>query len=130
MRIAVPTEGQTKEAPVSPHFGRCDYYCIYDSETLAFDFVTNPFVKENAAGNKAAGLLHDHGVDFVIAQEIGSKAQQTLNKLQIKTFHSKSEGSLIDQIYKFMERDLPELTKGTKDNKHDHVHHEAHDHNH
>lgn len=130
MRIAIPTEGHTKESPVSHHFGRCDYYCIYDSETLSFSFVANPFVKENAAGNKAADLLHQHGVDFVIAAEIGGKAQQTLSKLQIQTFHSQPDQPLIDQIYKFMERDLPELTKGTKENKHDHAHHEAHEHDH
>lgn len=127
MRIAIPTEGHTKEAVVSPHFGRCDYYCIYDSEDLTFRFVANPFVKENAAGNKAAKLLLEERVDFVIASEIGSKAQKTLHSFRIKTFSGKDNVSLIDQIYSFMERDLQELEGGTKSNKHEHTHHESHE---
>ena len=122
MKIAIPTEGNTKEAPVSPHFGRCDYYCIYDSETLTFSFLDNPYVKENAAGNKAAKLLLEQGVDFVIASEIGNKAQQTLHNYKIKTYACKTEKSLIDQVYSFLEKDLAQLVEGTKGNSHDHSH--------
>lgn len=124
MRIAIPTEGNTKEAPVSPHFGRCDYYCIYDSEELSFRFIENPYVKENAAGNKAAKLLLEKNVDFVIASEIGNKAQKTLHSYKIKTYSYKSEKPLIDQIYSFLEKDLTVLEQGTKENKHNHTHHE------
>lgn len=126
MRIAIPTEGNTKESPVSPHFGRCDFYCIYDSEALTFSFLENPYVKENAAGNKAAKLLLEEQVDFVIASEIGTKAQKTLHGFKIRTYSSKSSKPLIDQVYSFLEKDLDILETGTKDNKHNHEHHESH----
>ncbi|QMS85807.1 NifB/NifX family molybdenum-iron cluster-binding protein [Candidatus Xianfuyuplasma coldseepsis] len=124
MRIAIPTEGNTKEAPVSPHFGRCDYYCIYDSEELSFRFIENPYVKENAAGNKAAKLLLEQCVDFVIASDIGNKAQKTLHSYKIRTYSSKSDKPLIDQVYSFLEKDLTVLEQGTKESKHNHTHHE------
>lgn len=126
MRIAIPTEDNNKEAPLSPRFGRCDYYCIYDSETLAISFLPNPFTKEPAAGNKAAKMLLEQNIDFVVTSEIGDIAQKTLHNFRIRTFQSKENKSIIDQIYGFMEKDLAVLDKSTKENKQNHEYHNFH----
>lgn len=123
MRIALVTEDNKKEAKVSPHYGRCDYFGVYDSESLEMIFLANPFIKENGAGQKVTDLLLDNNIDSVIVTEIGAKALKKLHDYKMKAYLADKENSLIDNIYLMMEHKLIELKKGTKQNKHDHHHH-------
>jgi len=114
MKLAIPTEGNTKDAHVSDTFARCEFYCIYDSEAFTFTFIPNPFVEEELAGNKAAKYLMEQGVDYVIASDIGDKAQHTLQSFMIKTYACKKQESIVEQVYSFMEKDLDQLEEATK----------------
>jgi len=42
MIITVATSENHLKAIVDSHFGRCDWYCLYDTETKKSSFIENP----------------------------------------------------------------------------------------
>jgi predicted Fe-Mo cluster-binding NifX family protein len=74
MIIAIAASENHLKAIVDPHFGRCDWYCLYDSETKKSSFIENPVrYKQEQAGCDAAMFLIDKGTKMVVAGRFGSK---------------------------------------------------------
>lgn len=68
MLIAIPCEGDI----VCPHFGHCEAFAMYDTETKTLKTLPNP-------GHEPGFLpkfLKEHGVQQVIAGGMGGRAQQ------------------------------------------------------
>lgn len=128
MKIALCTEQDKKDAMISEHFGRCEFFAIYDLKTLSFSFIHNPFIKENGAGGKAAKLLHQNNIDVVVIKEIGDKAHQALRVFNIACAKAEADKSIIDNVYLYFEKKLAICDRATKENKQKHTHHESHDH--
>jgi predicted Fe-Mo cluster-binding NifX family protein len=85
MKIAVTSTGGSMNSLVSERFGRCPYFLIYDTETEKFQAVSNlGEQRQNGAGPKAAEMLINNNVDMVITGSVGDKAEQVLNKEDIK----------------------------------------------
>lgn len=83
MRIAIPTnDGKT----VSEHFGRSNYFFIYDSETKEKKLIDNPH-KENIDDRVGHALLLksllNEKIDKVICYNLGMKMMNDLNKVNI-----------------------------------------------
>lgn len=79
MRIAVSSAGNTLESPVDPRFGRCRYFLIIDTGTLAFEAVENPNISlGGGAGIQSAQLVADKGVQYLLTGNCGPNAFQTL----------------------------------------------------
>jgi predicted Fe-Mo cluster-binding NifX family protein len=74
MIIAIAASENHLKANVDPHFGRCDWYCLYDTETKKSSFIENP-VRDNQeqAGCEAAMFLIGKGTKMVVAGRYGSK---------------------------------------------------------
>ena len=74
MIIAIAASENHLKANVDPHFGRCDWYCLYDTETKKSSFIENPVrYHQQQAGCDAALLLIEKGVKMAIAGRFGSK---------------------------------------------------------
>ena len=74
MIIAIAASENHLKAIVDPHFGRCDWYCLYDTETKKSSFIENPVrYHQQQAGCDAALLLIEKGVRMAIAGRFGSK---------------------------------------------------------
>jgi predicted Fe-Mo cluster-binding NifX family protein len=74
MIIAIAANDNFLKSIVDPHFGRCNWYCLYDTDTLKSSFVENTARYQNQqAGSDAAKFLIDKGIKIVIAGRFGSK---------------------------------------------------------
>jgi len=74
MIIAIAASENYLKSNVNLHFGRCDWYCLYDTETKKATFIENP-VRNNQeqAGCEAARFLIETGAKLVIAGRFGAK---------------------------------------------------------
>ena len=68
------TENHIK-SPIDIHFGRCDWYCIYNSENSEKKIIENLYRNENdQAGCKSAEmLLKEYNIQLAVAGRFGSK---------------------------------------------------------
>ena len=74
MIIAIAASENHLKSNVDPHFGRCDWFCLYDTETKKSSFIENPVrYLQLQAGCDAALLLIENGVKMAIAGRFGSK---------------------------------------------------------
>ncbi len=80
--IAVPAKTNTSDALVDERFGRASFFAICKDETLSF--IDNPHHNDGSGvGTKVVELLATNGVNMIIAPEIGPKAMQLIEKLNI-----------------------------------------------
>ncbi len=67
MKVAITADTPSENSPVSPIFGRCAYYAIYDTSTDRLEFVPNQAAMyARGAGIQAAQYLISMGVQMVI----------------------------------------------------------------
>ncbi len=87
MIIAVSATGTTLEDQVDQRFGRCKYFIIVDSETLAFEAVSNQgIMASSGAGIKAAQFVSEQGAKAVISGNIGPNAFDTLSAANVDIY--------------------------------------------
>jgi predicted Fe-Mo cluster-binding NifX family protein len=101
MKIAIPASGNKTEALVDERFGRCPFFCFYDTNNKHIEF------KENKLRNGVGGVapqvsefLASNEISKVYAIEFGPKAKDVLDKLKIETQIIQS-GQTIYQIIEF-----------------------------
>jgi len=86
-RVAVPSTGETLDAPVAPVFGRGKYFQIVDFTTGKVTVVPNPYRREkHAVGLRTAYLLLDRDVGTVVARNVGPEPFQNLTANGVHVF--------------------------------------------
>jgi predicted Fe-Mo cluster-binding NifX family protein len=85
MIIAIATNENFLKGFIDQHFGRCNWYCIHDTETGKTKFIENP-VRHNQekAGCDAAEMLAKQHVKMVVAGRFGSKVVELFNNYKIQ----------------------------------------------
>lgn len=84
-KICVTSSGPTLESTVDPRFGRCAYFIIADSETYAFEAVSNEAaIASGGAGIRAAQTVASMNVDAVLTGSVGPNAFPALQDAGIK----------------------------------------------
>ena len=79
MKIAVTATGPSLDAEVDPRFGRCPYFLIVETDTLAFEAIDNANqALGQGAGIQSGRLLAERGVKRVLTGNCGPNAHQTL----------------------------------------------------
>ncbi|HNV50908.1 MAG: NifB/NifX family molybdenum-iron cluster-binding protein [Bacteroidales bacterium] len=85
MKIAIAATDNHIDAFVDRHFGRCEWYCIFDTQTNNYEFIPNTaFNLTKGAGYKAIDLLFGKSINVVIAGRFGSRAIETLRAKDIQ----------------------------------------------
>lgn len=85
MKTAIPSSADNIDAPVDMRFGRCAYFCLYDTLTKDCHFTENKLMNASqGVGLQAAEFLAKQGVSEVYAMEVGPKAEKIMNQLNIK----------------------------------------------
>ena len=80
MNIAVTSQGPTLDADVDPRFGRCPYFVIVDTDTMAFEAIENPNAGlGGGAGIQSGQLMATKEVKFVLTGNCGPNAHETLS---------------------------------------------------
>jgi predicted Fe-Mo cluster-binding NifX family protein len=89
MKIGISASGTDLTAQIDPRFGRAEYFIIVDSETMAFEVISNTALQAaHGAGIQAAQLMHEKGVTHLITGSVGPNAMQTLTAANIKIFQA------------------------------------------
>jgi predicted Fe-Mo cluster-binding NifX family protein len=74
MIIAIAASENHLKSKVDPHFGRCDWYCLYDTDKLESSFIENTVrYQHEQAGYDAAKFLLSKGIKIAVAGRFGSK---------------------------------------------------------
>ena len=111
MKIIVPVESKSLEAPVCPSFGRAPLYVSFDSETGSHAFLDNSAASsQGGAGIKAAQMLADNGTSAVITYRCGENAAQVLSAAGINLYKAQA-GSVSENIEKLRSGMLPLLSE-------------------
>jgi predicted Fe-Mo cluster-binding NifX family protein len=86
MKTAITSEGNSVDALMDRHFGRCSFFVIYDDTSHSVEFLPNPNRGnlENA-GPESVALLKSKKVDKVVSGEFGLKAKALfdIHKIQL-----------------------------------------------
>lgn len=111
MKVVVPVESKSLEAPVYPSFGRTSLFALFDTESETHEFLDNgAAASQGGAGIKAAQTLVDSGVAALITYRCGENAAQVLNAADVKMYKAQ-DGSVADNIAKFKDGKLSLLTE-------------------
>lgn len=84
MIIAIPSSGDRIDDMVDERFGRCPYFCFYNTKTDSFSFKENRMRNSpGGVGPQVAEFLAQNGTNNIYAPEVGPKAKAVLDKLKI-----------------------------------------------
>jgi predicted Fe-Mo cluster-binding NifX family protein len=99
MIVAIAANENHLRAIVDPHFGRCDWFCLYDTETGSNSFIENP-VRHNQemAGCDAAGFLIEKGIKMAVAGRFGSKVVDVFRKNNVQMVIPETQQTLKEII--------------------------------
>ena len=111
MKVVVPVESKSLDAPVCPSFGRTPLFVLFDAESGRYEFLDNgAAASQGGAGIKAAQMLADSGAKALITCRCGENAAQVLKAVNVKMYKAQ-DGSVADNLAKFKDGKLPLLTE-------------------
>ncbi|MCM8760934.1 MAG: NifB/NifX family molybdenum-iron cluster-binding protein [Candidatus Omnitrophica bacterium] len=101
MKICVTAQGKTLDDQVDPRFGRCQFFIIVDTDTLAFEAFENQSAQfAGGAGIQSGQFMASKGVKAVLTGNVGPNAFQTLRAAGIEIYTGLS-GKIRDAIDKY-----------------------------
>jgi predicted Fe-Mo cluster-binding NifX family protein len=122
MRIAISATGRSLDAKVEPHFGRCWYLVVVDTETMQYETIDNAGVlKPGCVGIRTSQLIANKWVDAVITGNCGPNTYKVLDAAGVKLFVG-AEGTVREAVEACKEGKLkvisqPNVTAGAGSNK-------------
>jgi predicted Fe-Mo cluster-binding NifX family protein len=102
MKIAIAASKNHVKSHIDTHFGRCNWYCIFDTDTKKTEFIENTarhYIEK--AGCKTVEFLSGKGISIAVAGRFGSKVVEAFraNKVQmIVAGKEKTIKEIINQI--------------------------------
>ncbi len=87
MIIGIPVDKKSMEAKISVHFGRTEFFLLYDTENNSTTFVVNDAMNaQGGAGIKAAQVLVDHNVEALISPRLGQNAFEVISSANMTLY--------------------------------------------
>lgn len=109
MKVAVAAAGPDLDSAIDPRFGRCRYFVVVDTETMAFEALANTAAMQGSgAGIAAAQLVARAGAEAVIAANLGPKAFDALKAGEMAAYGAQS-GTVREVVEALKAGSLPEL---------------------
>ncbi len=113
MKIAVSSSGNSLEAPLDPHFGRCSYFVIVDPDDMSYEAFDNESGRlGGGAGIQASQFVASQGAEAVLTGSCGPNAMQTLSAAGIKVYAGLS-GTVRQAVEKYKSGQLQPETEAT-----------------
>ena len=111
MKVAVPVESKSLDAPVCPSFGRTPLFVLFDTESGSHEFLDNgAAASQGGAGIKAAQMLVDSGTAALITYRCGENAAEVLNTADVKMYKAQ-DGSVAGNLAKLKDGKLSLLAE-------------------
>jgi predicted Fe-Mo cluster-binding NifX family protein len=99
MKTIITSTGENINSKFDMRFGRCGWFCVYDTETKETQFIENENKDANGgAGTKTAEKVAELQIKRVISGDFGPKAKMMLEKLQIQMIVLDDQNKTIAQI--------------------------------
>lgn len=113
-KVIVTALGETLDAQLDDHFGRCKYLLVCDVENRKIEkaIVNANAQAQGGAGVTTAQIVADLGVEAVITGSVGPKAFDALNASGIKVVIAKL-GTVKDVLSDFAEGKLEEMKESS-----------------
>lgn len=109
MIIGIPVEKDSMNASISDHFGRTNFFLVYNTDNKESTFIDNTAANSTGgAGIKAAQTIVDNKVDILISPRLGQNAAEVINSQNIKLYQS-IDASIEDNIKALEENKLSPL---------------------
>ncbi|MCD6335449.1 MAG: dinitrogenase iron-molybdenum cofactor biosynthesis protein [Candidatus Latescibacterota bacterium] len=113
MKIAVTSLGQDLDAQVDSRFGRCAYFLIVDTDTMAFEAINNAAVgAAGGAGVQSGQTVANAGAKAVLTGNVGPNAYQTLSSMGLKIYTGVN-GTVREVVEQFKQGALKEVATAT-----------------
>lgn len=109
MIIALPTTTSGEKSFIAEHFGRCNFFYVYNTDTKTGEV----YVNTNKDGNGGVGIksiefLLKHKVNVLITPRVGEKAMNLLSGTDVKIYVS-TDKIVKENIASFLSGELQEL---------------------
>jgi len=103
MKVAITSVGNSPDAKLDSHFGRCSYFVIYNTETGDTEYIPNMH-KESIEGCGPASVqfVASKGVKKIVSGEFGAKVKAISDSLQIQLIVLKDQEKSITDIIKML----------------------------
>ena len=115
MKICISSTGKNLDAVVDQRFGRCQYFLIFDTETMKVKNISNEAtLSSGGAGIQAAQIVAKEDIGSVITGNIGPNAFQILQAAGIKVYTG-AEGTVKEAIENYNKGKLKETGSANVD---------------
>jgi predicted Fe-Mo cluster-binding NifX family protein len=110
MKIAITSEGMTRDSLLDPRFGRAKYFQIYNDVTNIWELVDNKqnYESPQGAGIQAASTVANKKCNIIITGHCGPKAFKALSAAGIAIYLCES-GTVSWAIERFKKKSLNKL---------------------
>ncbi|KPK73223.1 dinitrogenase iron-molybdenum cofactor biosynthesis protein [candidate division WOR_3 bacterium SM23_60] len=106
MKICITSRGDTLDSEIDPRFGRCAYFVFVDTETLAYEAISNPCIEAaGGAGIQSGQLMASRQIKTVITGNVGPNAFQTLQAAGIDVITGVS-GNIKEAVEKYKKNEI------------------------
>lgn len=107
MKYALTSTGESLEARIDKHFGRCRYVVIYDTETGGWEFIPNPFKHlDEGAGLMLVDLLYKKGIYKVVSGSFGIKIKELMDSKQMQMIIPRNDDIPVISIIELINHNL------------------------
>lgn len=119
IRIAIPCVGQANlEAPVSPHFGRCDSYAIVTLQDGKIESVESLSNANHSDCSSPVRILVGNGVDLMLVAGMGMRPYLSFKQQGIEVRYGVA-GTVADAVQSYIDNETVPLTEDTLCGCHD-----------
>jgi predicted Fe-Mo cluster-binding NifX family protein len=99
MQIAISASENHVKSHVAPYFGRCDWFCLFDTETRKSEFIENTARHQlKKAGCDAVDFLVEKGINIAIAGRFGSKVVEAFRAKNVQIIIPEKEKTIQEII--------------------------------
>ena len=104
MKYAITSQGNSLEAKIDSHFGRCEYIVTYDTDTRGWEFIPNPYKQlDEGVGPLLVELLHEKGINKIVSGSFGIKIKDLLDSKLIQMIIPKHDEITVSSHIKMIE---------------------------
>jgi len=102
MTICITSQGMEKTSRVDPRFGRCSYFCFYDTDADEYRFEKNSFAGGvGGVGVQTGEMMARQSVKVVLTGQVGPNAYRTLEAGGIEVYPN-AEGTIEETVGAFL----------------------------
>ncbi len=109
MIIVMPTKTSGEKSFISDHFGRCNFFYVFDTELNKGEVYINKYKDgQGGVGIKSAEFVLSKKADVLITPQVGEKALNVLQSANLKIYKS-TDQIVKDNIVCYLNGELKEL---------------------